>query len=144
MARAFEFASNHWMLFSGLLIVTFLLIQDLIDSMTRKHKLLSPTSAVALMNTEDDVTVIDVREPNEYIEGHIENARHITLGKVAEQLGDMDHNAVIIVTCHQGTRSAAACKTLTNLGYTRVHELQGGMMGWKDANLPVTRKRKSS
>lgn len=142
MSRAFEFASNHWMLFSGLLIVTFLLIQDLVDSITRKHKLLSPTAAVALLNTEDDVIIIDVRESNEYNEGHIENARHIPLGKVSEQLGDLDRDSVIIVTCHQGTRSAAACKTLVGLGYTKVHEMQGGMMGWKDANLPVTRKRK--
>ncbi|MDD5035721.1 MAG: rhodanese-like domain-containing protein, partial [Methylococcaceae bacterium] len=69
--RTIEFLSNHWMLSSGHFVVSLLLIQDLFDSVTRKYKTVSPAGAVALLNVEG-VVVIDVREPHEFVKGHIE------------------------------------------------------------------------
>jgi rhodanese-related sulfurtransferase len=87
--------------------------------------------------------VIDVREPHEFSEGHINNARHIPLGKIDEMAYELDpfKNQPVIVVCHVGTRSAAACKKLLKRGFTRLYEMKGGMQAWQDDKLPVTKKR---
>ncbi|HWP01293.1 MAG TPA: rhodanese-like domain-containing protein [Methylococcus sp.] len=145
MTRLLEFLGNHWIMASAWLVVTVLLLQDLIESLFRKHKVISATGAVALLNSEGTL-VIDVREPHEYAEGHIDGARHIPLGKLEERISELDayKDASIIVTCQQGTRSPHACKILTKHGFRQVHEMRGGMLAWKDANFPITKKRKKA
>ena len=145
MTRLLEFLGNHWMMAGALLVVTVLLMQDLLESLFRKHKVLTPAGAVQLMNTEDAL-VIDVREPAEFAEGHIEGAYHIPLGKLEERASEIAQhkNAPVIVTCQQGARSSSACKALTKQGFSRVYEMRGGMQAWKDAHYPVTKKRKKS
>jgi rhodanese-related sulfurtransferase len=140
--RLLEFIGNHWVMSSGLLIVTILLIQDFIESVFRKHKTVSPTEAVVLMN-DDNTAVIDVREPHEYAEGHIEGARHIPLGKIEERAHELEayRNKPVVVTCQSGTRSPAASRKLCALGFTQVFEMKGGMMAWEDQKLPISRKR---
>ncbi len=141
--RLLEFIGNHWLMASGLFIILILLIQDLIDAAFRKHKTVSATEAVVLMNDENTI-VVDVREPNEFAEGHIEGARNIPLAKLDERAAELEaHKATpVIVNCQSGTRSSAASKKLTALGFSQVHELKGGIFGWKDQNLPITKKRK--
>lgn len=141
--RLLEFIGNHWIMASGLLVCTILLIQDLLDSAFKKHKAVSPMEAVVLMNDEN-TAVVDVREPHEFSQGHIEGARHIPLGKIDERAGELEsHKAKpLIVTCQSGTRSPVACKKLSGLGFTQVFELKGGMIAWEEDKLPVTKKRK--
>lgn len=140
--QLFEFISNHWMMAAALFVVTILLIQDIIDSATRKHKTVSPSEAVVIMN-DDQTIVVDVREPPEFAEGHIEGARNIPLGKLDERVGELEShkNKPIVVNCQAGTRSLAAGKKLTKLGFTQVYEMKGGIFAWKDQNLPMTKKR---
>ncbi|SMF96693.1 Rhodanese-related sulfurtransferase [Methylomagnum ishizawai] len=139
--RLVEFIGNHWIMSSGLFIVIILLIQDFIESLTRKHKTVSPIEAVALMN-DDHTLVLDVREPNEFDQGHIEGARNVPLAKLESALELEPHKQnPVIVTCQSGTRSQPACKQLLAQGFTQVFELSGGMLAWEDQKLPVTRKR---
>jgi rhodanese-related sulfurtransferase len=140
--RLVEFVGNHWLMTSGLFIVVILLIQDIFDSAFRKHKTVSPSEAVTLMN-DDSTVVIDVREPHEFAEGHITNARHIPLGKIEERCYELESHKQnpLIVVCQSGTRSPAACKKLVNLGFTQVFEMKGGMLAWEEDKLPVTKKR---
>lgn len=141
--RLMEFIGNHWIMTSGLLVCTILLIQDIFDSLFRKHKSVSPMEAVVLMNNENSA-VVDVRESHEFSQGHIEGAYHIPLGKIDERAGELDSHKSkpVIVTCQSGTRSSAACKKLSGLGFTQVFELKGGMVAWEEDKLPVTKKRK--
>lgn len=138
MDRFIEFATNHWMLFSGVVIVLVLLLQDFIESLTQKFTSISPIMAVAKMNQEG-VIVIDVREESEYKKGHIENARNIPLGKLDEHLKTLlpHQHTPLIVTCQSGTRSTQACKRLCKEGFTQVFNLQGGMLAWEDCKLPI-------
>jgi rhodanese-related sulfurtransferase len=127
---------------SGLFIVIILLIQDLIETALRKHKTVSPIEAVALMNG-DDTVVIDVREANEYAEGHIEGSRNIPVSKIAERAYELEayKQSPVVVTCNSGTRSPQACGKLVSQGFTKVFEMKGGMMAWEDLKLPVSKKR---
>ncbi len=142
MDRLFEFIGNHWIMVAATVIVAILLLQDLIETLMRKHKLVTPAAAVALMNNEDSV-VIDVRELHEFSEGHIENAQHIPLGKIEERLYELEahKSAPVIVTCQSGTRAPQACGKLTKAGFAQVYELQGGMVAWEEQKLPISKKR---
>jgi len=140
--RIFEFLGNHWIMVGATVVVAVLLAQDLIETMLRKHKLVTPAGAVALMNGEQTI-VIDVREPHEFSAGHIENARHIPLGKIDDRAYELQESKTspVIVACQSGTRSPQACRKLAAQGFTDVYELQGGMVAWEEAKLPISRKR---
>ncbi|HLF98764.1 MAG TPA: rhodanese-like domain-containing protein [Methylococcaceae bacterium] len=142
MDRILEFASNHYILVSGIAITAVLLIQDFYEGLTRRHNNTSAAGAVTLMNEENSV-VLDVREPDEYAKGHIEGAVYIPFGKLKERVAELEghKNAPVIVTCQSGTRSGHACAILQQNGFTRVYNLAGGMMEWEEAKMPVTRKK---
>ncbi|WP_341327378.1 rhodanese-like domain-containing protein [Methylotuvimicrobium sp. KM2] len=138
MDRLIEFILNHYILSLALAVVTFLLIQDLFESLFNKFKALSPLLAVVKMNASDAI-IIDVREPPEFIKGAIENAVNVPLGKLESQLDELaqhkDHP--VIVVCQTGTRSVPACKTLTKAGFSDVYNIIGGMQSWEENKLPI-------
>jgi rhodanese-related sulfurtransferase len=140
--RLLEFIGNHWIMVSGVVVVAALLIQDILESALRKHKAISPSEAVTLMN-EDDTVIVDVREPSEYAEGHIEGARNIPVGKIADRINELEpyKQNPIIVACNSGTRSPTASKQLVRQGFSRICELKGGMVAWEEQKLPISKKR---
>lgn len=147
MERYLEFILNHYMLSLGLAVVTFLLIQEFIESAFRKFDLISPVMAVTKMNTSDTV-VLDIREEHEFIKGHIEAAVHIPLGKLEAQLSSLANakNKPIIVVCQTGSRSTPACRTLVKNEFQQVFSLIGGMQSWEENKLPmkITSKNKNA
>jgi sulfur-carrier protein adenylyltransferase/sulfurtransferase len=86
----------------------------------------------------DSPAVVDVREQNEWDEGHIPGAVHVPRGslesKIEGAVPDRSHS--VIVYCAGGTRSAFAAKTLEELGYEDVVSLVGGFTDWKRNGLP--------
>lgn len=100
-----------------------------------------PVQASLLINREDAL-VLDVRDAAEFNAGRIPNAKHIPLAQMAQRLGELDKwkEKPIIAYCQSGNRSASACAALKKAGFTQVHNLNGGLPAWQDANLPVTRK----
>jgi molybdopterin/thiamine biosynthesis adenylyltransferase/rhodanese-related sulfurtransferase len=82
--------------------------------------------------------LIDVREPDEWRQGHISNAVGISRGFLELRIEEKvpDHKTPIIVQCASGTRSLLAARTLRELGYENVYNLTGGFNAWKDRGLP--------
>jgi rhodanese-related sulfurtransferase len=146
MDQYIEFVSNHYLLSLALIVVIYLLLQELIESSFNKHSGLSPMLVVAKMNSTDSI-IVDVRDPHEYIQGHIEDSRNMPLNKFPETVNSLEQykKQTIIVACKTGTRSASACKTLTNAGFEHVFNIVGGMESWGDSKLPVkvTSKQKN-
>lgn len=138
MDQYIEFASNHYLLVLALAAVTFLLIQDLLENSFNKFSGISPMIAVTKMNS-DETSIIDVREPHEYIKGHIENSINIPLAKFDDQLATLEQykNNTVVIVCQSGTRSVPACKTLIKLGFEKVYNITGGMQSWEDNKLPI-------
>ncbi|PPD50890.1 MAG: rhodanese-like domain-containing protein [Methylobacter sp.] len=139
MDRYIEFALNHYILSLALIIVTYLLVQDFFESAFKKFTVISPLLAVNKMNNEDTV-IIDVREPLEFTESHIENAMNTPLSKLPEQLASLEtyKKTPILIACQTGTRSATAGKLLTKAGFEQVFVITGGMAAWEgDYKLPV-------
>ncbi len=83
--------------------------------------------------------VVDVREQDEWDEGHIPGAVHIPRGHLESRIerAAPDPTRPIIVYCSAGNRSAFAAKTLGELGYQDVVSLSGGFTDWKRNGFPV-------
>jgi adenylyltransferase/sulfurtransferase len=83
---------------------------------------------------------LDVREADEWSQGHVAEATHIPRGflelRIEEQVPDKDRE--IVVYCAGGTRSALAARSLHDLGYANVASMAGGFGKWKEAGLPFT------
>ena len=88
----------------------------------------------------DGTTVwLDVREMNEWDEGHIPGAIHVPRGNLESRIENAvpDHDARIVVYCAVGSRSAFSAKTLEELGYGDVVNLAGGYTDWKRDGFPT-------
>ena len=144
MDRYIEFVTSHWILFIALVAVTFFLIQDLIESALQKFESLSPALAVAKMNN-DGTVIIDVREVDDYVKGHIENAMNIPSGKFNDQITELEkykNSSSILVVCQTGTRSTQACRQLQKTGFDKIYHMTGGMQSWEDNKFPVSMSKK--
>lgn len=99
---------------------------------------LTATEAVTLINRQHAI-VLDVREDDEYASGHIVDAKHIPLDKLAEQLNVLKkyQDKAILVNCQHGMRTLKACDILRKAGFTQVYNLQGGLNAWVAAKLPI-------
>jgi rhodanese-related sulfurtransferase len=104
---------------------------------------LNSTQATMLINRED-AQIVDVREPDEYVAGHLPESRNIPLGRLDERAGELDKfkETPLILVCQTGARSTGACKQLIKLGFGRVHNLEGGIDAWRLAGLPLKKGAK--
>ena len=104
---------------------------------------LTATQATTLINRED-AQIVDVREPDEYVAGHLPESRNIPLGRLAERAGELDKfkDTPLLLVCQTGARSTGACKQLIKLGFTRAHNLEGGIDAWRVAGLPLKKGSK--
>ena len=102
-----------------------------------------PPGPLALIFAEDAVE-IDVRETSEYVDGHLPESRNYPFGQLEQRLGDLErrNEAPVILVCQSGVRSGEACKKLEALGFTRVHNLEGGVAAWRAAGLPLKKGSK--
>lgn len=71
------------------------------------------------------VTLIDVRSPEEFAEGHAEGARNIPVQELAQRLDEIDRANPVAVYCRSGRRSATAAKLLSASGFGPVTDLGG-------------------
>jgi molybdopterin/thiamine biosynthesis adenylyltransferase/rhodanese-related sulfurtransferase len=89
----------------------------------------------------EPVVVIDVRDPDEYRDGHLEAAANISRGFLEFRIGTAvtDAGTPIVLYCQTGLRSMLAAKALKELGYQTVINLQGGFQKWAQSGLPVVK-----
>ncbi len=90
----------------------------------------------------DDVTLIDVRMPEEYTGelGHIEGTKLITLGPDLDHfLDSADKETHIVFICRSSVRSGKACEAALQLGFKNIFNMDGGMIEWNKLGLPRVR-----
>ena len=86
---------------------------------------------------DSDMTVLDVRQPAEWAEGHIRGAKFITGAEIPERLNELSMTEPLAVVCGSGYRSAVIASFLRARGHNEVHSVIGGMSAWHRAGLPT-------
>lgn len=99
---------------------------------------LSTTDFQKKLAADGTAILLDVRTPQEYTNGHLQNATAINFfdADFKEKVDKLDKNKPIYVYCAVGGRSAKACKILQESGFKNVYNLLGGWNGWNAAGLP--------
>ncbi|CAN5568962.1 hypothetical protein BH10CHL1_BH10CHL1_44480 [soil metagenome] len=90
------------------------------------------------LDAGEDLTLVDVRERDEFVQGHLPDAVFIPRGFLELQIEQHqpDRDQPVVVYCAGGTRSALAARNLKEMGYKDVISVVGGFNGWKNAGLP--------
>jgi sulfur-carrier protein adenylyltransferase/sulfurtransferase len=97
------------------------------------------TLDVARGEVEAGVNLIDVREPHEWAESHLEAATHVPQGELPERLDEVapDTAERVVLYCRTDNRSARAADMMRGRGYENVAVIQGGITAWEEAGLPL-------
>ena len=99
---------------------------------TSNDNKISSEEAKNIIDSSNDEIIIDVREKNEYEEGHIKDSILIPLDTLENTIEDIikDKNSQILVYCRSGRISAEASKIIKSLGYNNIYDF-GGIIYWK-------------
>ena len=102
---------------------------DSIDSISPKE--------ASVMTSEQKAVIIDVREDSEWNEQHIPGAIHIPLAQLNDRLLELEQykQSPVITQCKAGGRSAKAFDVLKLAGFSKVYNMDGGIMAWEKAGL---------
>ncbi len=85
----------------------------------------------------DGAFILDVRQPEEWAQGHISGATFIPLEDLPNRLSEVPKDREVVVVCRTGLRSAQGRDILKNAGFTRVTSMAGGLTQWQAQGLPV-------
>ncbi|OLE37999.1 MAG: molybdopterin biosynthesis protein MoeB [Candidatus Rokubacteria bacterium 13_1_20CM_2_70_7] len=101
-----------------------------------------PADLQRRLKSGEPLALIDVRDPDEYRDGHIEAATNISRGFLEFRIAGVvsDPAMPIVLYCQTGLRSVLAAKALKELGYQHVINLGGGYQKWAQSGLPTVRE----
>ncbi|MCB0113515.1 MAG: ThiF family adenylyltransferase, partial [Caldilineaceae bacterium] len=99
---------------------------------------MTPNQLNDQLKAGEDLTVVDIRERDEWVQGHIPGAHFIPRGFLELQIEQYqpDRSKPVVLYCAGGVRSALAARNLKEMGYERVISMVAGFNGWKNASLP--------
>lgn len=107
--------------------------------MAKQAKPETDVASVVAAGAATGLTLVDVREPEEWREGHIAGAVHIPLGDLARRASEVDASKPVVTVCRSGRRSLDAVRLLEEAGISGSLSLAGGMIAWQEAGQPVER-----
>jgi glyoxylase-like metal-dependent hydrolase (beta-lactamase superfamily II)/rhodanese-related sulfurtransferase len=84
-----------------------------------------------------DTLLLDIREPEEYLTGHVPGAENIPQADLATRLHELPRDRPLMVICQVGSRSLRAAQFLTQAGFSRVANVDGGTRAWSSAGHPL-------
>ena len=94
----------------------------------------------AVASRPSDTMLLDVREPSEYVHGHIPGAVSLPQADLASRLDDLPRDRPLFVVCRTGSRSLRAAQFLTQMGFPDVANVPGGTLAWHEAGRPLERE----
>ena len=114
----------------------------LVNESKKKVKETNVADVKRRMDAGERFFLVDVREDNEWANGHIPGAIHLGKGIIERDIEKQvpDTSSKLILYCGGGFRSALAADNLQKMGYTNVISMDGGMRDWKEKGLPVAKE----
>ena len=127
-------------LFCTVMILLLAILSGCDGQATTVKPVSSETASLLMQKVQNDEwLLIDVRSPEEFAEGHIPGAINMPHSEIESYVSQLDKDQRIIVYCHSGRRAMLTLETLKSRSFTDVSHLEGDMMGWNAAGLPVDR-----
>jgi rhodanese-related sulfurtransferase len=110
------------------------------DARSRIHEI-SIDEVQAKLQAGEKFMLFDVREESEYAEDHLPGAIHLGKGIIERDIEGRvpDPNTAMVLYCGGGFRSALAADNLQKMGFRNVLSMAGGIRGWREKGLPLTR-----
>ena len=105
-------------------------------------RVVSPTDAAAVQaDPPAGLQIIDLRTPEEYAEGHLNGSAMIDFYEAdfADRIGALERDQPYLIYCRSGNRSGQTRELMDQLGFSDVREVDGGIVAWTEAQLPVAR-----
>lgn len=91
----------------------------------------------ALSMREEGAFVLDVRQPEEWVDHHIPGSTLIPLGELEARLAEVPQDQEIVVVCRSGNRSAQGRDILKSAGFEQVTSMAGGLSEWRSTGYPT-------
>lgn len=137
MAQFFEFIGNHPLLVGAFAALLGLFV---VNEMRRGGRSVSAQQLVNMVNNQDAV-VVDVRDSTEFEAGHIVDAINIPHTAIESRMSELNKfkDKPVVLTCKMGQHSGAAGTILRKAGFEQVARLTGGILEWRNQNLPVVK-----
>ena len=130
---------NRLKLLAGAIAIGAVAVAGCSSGATGSVETVAPAEAAAIITSEADEVVLDIRTAEEFSGGIIEGAVNIDYYATdfAAQLDELDKDAHYVVYCRSGNRSGDAQATFVDLGFVDVTEIDGGIANWYNSGLPV-------
>lgn len=121
-------------LFSSILTVFSLFICCQSGLAQESTKVLSVTDFKTKISKDSTAQLVDVRTPEEFAAGHINNAVNINYfdADFATKIQKLNKNRPVLLYCKSGIRSGKAAAVMQKLGFAALYNLEGGYLKWKD------------
>lgn len=119
------------------LLVGYALVRQFSNPGIQNISVTEITVEEAKAKYDEGAFILDVREPDEWVQGHIPNATLIPLGQLAERVEELPKDREIVVVCRSGNRSREGAVILLKAGFEQVSSMTGGMNNWTAAGYPV-------
>ena len=112
------------------------------DSVANKGdiELISPQQVYDAIYKDRSIQLVDVRTPEEFKGNHLKGAQNIcvTSDDFKEKVKILDKNKPVYVYCYKGGRSAQAALELKELGFTKIYDMDGGILLWEENKLELS------
>jgi rhodanese-related sulfurtransferase len=144
MNRLVEYSTHHPYLIVATVIVAVLAVVFELRSRGKGSTTIGATDAVRLHN--QGALMLDIRDREQFVSGHIIDARNIVREKLKESLDTLKkyREKPVIVCCENGAASAAAVKELRAQGFNKAVNLRGGLAAWRQENYPLVTDTKEA
>lgn len=112
-----------------------------IDLIEAAHKQITEMDIHQLKQSLDngeDLLLVDIRERDEWAQGRVPAAHHISRGRLEFQIENLifERDVPLALMCANGARTVLAARTLQEMGYQKVYSVTGGFNAWKNAGYP--------
>ena len=130
------FIDNIWLVALALVSGGALLL----PSLQRRGSKVTVLQATQMIN-QGKIALVDVRDPAQYAEGHVRDAKNIPLKDLAQRAVELERfkSKTVVAMCQSGMQSSKATAQLKKAGFAEVYSLDGGLAAWRAQGLPLAK-----
>jgi phage shock protein E len=117
---------------TGIIVAAIIVLLIVYGIYSKKGIIMVNVESAKKMIDEGSVKILDVRTKEEFKGGHLLGAVLIPVSEINQRISELSSlkDSDLLVYCHSGGRSISASQALRRLGFTKVHNLQGGVTAW--------------